>query len=371
MTLKLKILISGGGTGGHIFPALSIANEIRDRLPDTKFLFVGAEGRMEMERVPAAGYPIIGLPIIGFPRKPGINTFKFFVNLARSMRSARRVVKQFKPDVVVGVGGYASGPVLRVASSFKVPTLIQEQNSYAGITNRMLARKVNKICVAYDRMERYFPADKIVYTGNPVRKELLLGKEKIEEAKAFYQLDPDKKVLLVVGGSLGARTLNNSMLKALDQLQQANIEVLWQTGKYYYQSVLDATHQLPLQHVHIHEFLTRMDLAYAAADLVISRAGAGTISELSLMGKATILVPSPNVAEDHQTKNARALSDQDAAVLIADHACHEQLIPEAIRLLQLPNELKKLEQNIQKLARPNAAGDIASLVIELAGKYKK
>lgn len=371
MTKKLKILISGGGTGGHIFPALSIANEIRDRLPDTEFLFVGALGRMEMERVPAAGYKIVGLPIMGFPRKPGINTFKFFVNLARSMRNARRVVKQFKPDAVVGVGGYASGPVLRVASNLHIPCLIQEQNSYAGITNRLLAKRVKKICVAYERMDRYFPAGKIVYTGNPVRKELILGKSKIEEARAFYQLDPNKKVLLVVGGSLGARTLNNSMLKAIDQLQKANVQVLWQTGKFYYQSVMEACTQREMKNIHIHEFLTRMDLAYAVSDLVISRAGAGTISELALMGKACVLVPSPNVAEDHQTKNARALSDQGAAVLIPDHAAEAQLINESLRLLEQPDALKQLEQNIQKLARPEAAADIATLVIDMANSTKR
>lgn len=368
MTRKLKILISGGGTGGHIFPALSIANEIREMKPDTEFLFVGAEGRMEMERVPAAGYKIVGLPIIGFPRKPGIKMLKFFVNLARSMRSARRVVKHFNPDVVVGVGGYASGPILRVAANLKFPSLIQEQNSYAGITNRLLAKRADQICVAYDHMEKYFPAAKIVYTGNPVRKELLEGKSKLAEALAFYQLDPSKKVLLVVGGSLGARTLNNSLFKDLELLRDSNIEVLWQTGKYYYQSVLEKTRGLNLSNVHIHEFLTRMDLAYVASHLVISRAGAGTISELCLMEKATILVPSPNVAEDHQTKNAKALVEKDAAIMISDRECEEQLIPTALKLIQETDELKKLEQNIKQLARPDAAKHIAKMVIGLAKK---
>lgn len=368
MTEKLKIIISGGGTGGHIFPALSIANEIKEKLPDTEFLFVGAEGRMEMERVPAAGYDIVGLPIMGFPRKPGIKTLKFFINLARSMRSARRVVKQFKPDVVVGVGGYASGPVLRVAAKLKFPSLIQEQNSYAGITNRLLAKRVHKICVAYDKMEKYFPAEKIVYTGNPVRKNLLEGKTKVEEARKFYQLSDQKKVLLITGGSLGARTLNESILAELDRLKNANIEVIWQTGKFYYKSVVEKTRDMELPSVHVHEFLSRMDLAYAAADLVISRAGAGTISELCLMGKATVLVPSPNVAEDHQTKNAMALVDQKAARIIPDNESVKRLVPEAIELMQNDTARKELEKNILKLAKPNAATDIADMVIELATK---
>lgn len=366
MTRKLKILISGGGTGGHIFPALSIANEIKDILPDSEFLFVGAEGRMEMERVPAAGYDIVGLPIMGFPRKPGVKTFTFFTNLARSMRRARRVIKQFKPDVVVGVGGYASGPILRVAAKLKFPSLIQEQNSYAGITNRLLAKRVNKICVAYDHMENYFPAAKIVYTGNPVRKSLLDGLSKVDEAREFYQLKKGKKVILIVGGSLGARTLNNSMLKDIELLRSSDVEVIWQTGKYYYQSVLEKTSGMELSNVHIHEFLSRMDLAYAISDLVISRAGAGTISELCLMEKATILVPSPNVAEDHQTKNALALVEKNAAVMIKDQDAEKDLVPKALELIHQTDRLNELKQNIKTLAKPNAANDIAKMVIELA-----
>lgn len=368
MSKKLKILISGGGTGGHIFPALSIANEIKDMLPNTAFLFVGAEGRMEMERIPAAGYDIVGLPIIGFPRKPGVKTFTFFTNLAQSMRRARRLIKQFKPDVVVGVGGYASGPILRVAARLKFPSLIQEQNSYAGITNRLLAKSVNKICVAYDHMENYFPAAKIVYTGNPVRKSLLDGKSKIDEARTFYQLKKGKKVLLVVGGSLGARTLNNSLLKDLKLLSNSDVEVIWQTGKYYFKSVMEQTKGMDLPNVHIHEFLSRMDLAYAVSDLVISRAGAGTISELCLMEKATILVPSPNVAEDHQTKNALALVAKKAAVMIKDQDAEQELAPKALELIQQNDQLKELEKNIKTLAKPNAANDIAKMVIELANK---
>lgn len=368
MNKNLKILISGGGTGGHIFPALSIANEIKDLLPETEFLFVGAEGRMEMERVPAAGYKIVGLPIMGFPRKPGVKMLKFFVNLARSMRSARRVVKQFNPDVVVGVGGYASGPVLRVAANFKFPSLIQEQNSYAGVTNRLLAKRVNKICVAYDNMERYFPAAKIVYTGNPVRKNLLGGKSKLNEAREFFQLKKGKKVLLITGGSLGARTLNNSLIKDIELLKKSDFEVIWQTGSYYYKSVLEKTKGMEIPNVHIHEFLSRMDLAYAVADLVISRAGAGTISELCLMEKATILVPSPNVAEDHQTKNAMALVEKQAAVMIKDLDSEQQLVSTALELINNESQLKELEKNIKQLAKPNAANDIAKMVIELANK---
>ena len=368
MTKKIKIIISGGGTGGHIFPAISIANEIRSIVPESEILFVGAEGRMEMERVPAAGYDIVGLPIIGFPRKPGIKTFKFFYNLAVSMQRARRLIKQMKPDAVVGVGGYASGPILRVASKLKFPSVIQEQNSYAGLTNRLLAKRVDKICVAYDKMDKYFPAGKIAYTGNPVRKDLLEGKTKIEEAFQFYELRKGKKVLLIVGGSLGARTLNNSVIKGINLLRDSNVEVIWQTGKYYYQSVLDQTQGLTIPNVHIHQFLSRMDLAYAAADLVISRAGAGTISELCLMEKPTLLVPSPNVAEDHQTKNAMALVDKDAAIMIKDVDAMEKLIPEALLLINENDRLNSLSHNIAKLAKPNAAVDIANIVLELTKK---
>jgi UDP-N-acetylglucosamine--N-acetylmuramyl-(pentapeptide) pyrophosphoryl-undecaprenol N-acetylglucosamine transferase len=368
MTKNLKILISGGGTGGHIFPAISIANEIKELVPEAEILFVGAEGRMEMERVPAAGYHIVGLPIMGFPRKPGLKIFTFFVNLARSMRRARGVVKQFNPDCVVGVGGYASGPILRVAANLKFPSLIQEQNSYAGITNRLLAKRVDKICVAYDKMDQYFPAAKIVYTGNPVRNDLLKGKSKTDEACSFYNLQKGKKVLLIVGGSLGARTLNNSVLAALDLLKESEVEVIWQTGKYYYESVMAQTANLDIPNIHIHQFLSRMDLAYAISDLVVSRAGAGTISELCLMEKPTIMVPSPNVSEDHQTKNAMALVDKGAAVMITDNDSMEKLVSTALELIKDDDKLKQLAMNIGKLAKPNAANDIAKMVIELAKK---
>jgi UDP-N-acetylglucosamine--N-acetylmuramyl-(pentapeptide) pyrophosphoryl-undecaprenol N-acetylglucosamine transferase len=365
MNNKLKIIISGGGTGGHIFPAISIANEIREKVPECEILFVGALGRMEMERVPAAGYEIVGLPVMGFPRKPGIKMFTFFKKLAESMKRARKLVKQFKPDVVVGVGGYASGPVLRVATRFKIPSLIQEQNSYAGITNRMLAKRVDKICVAYENMERYFPAGKIVCTGNPVIKDLLEGKSKTDEALSYFKLQKNKKVLLVVGGSLGARTLNNSLLKNIEILAKSNIELIWQTGSYYYESVLKQTEGVDLSNVHIHKFLSRMDLAYAAADLVVSRAGAGTISELCLMQIPTLLVPSPNVAEDHQTKNAMALVNKNAAVMISDEEAPDKLVPAALELINNDEKLNNLSFEIAKLAKPNAASDIANIILEL------
>ncbi len=366
MEQNLKIIISGGGTGGHIFPALSIAGAIKQLAPDTEFLFVGAEGRMEMERVPAAGYDIVGLPVMGFPRKPGGKMLTFFLKLRQSMKKARSVINNFQPDVVVGVGGYASGPVLRAAAKMKIPTLIQEQNSYAGITNRLLAKKARKICVAYDNMDKYFPTSKIVFTGNPVRKELLEGLSKVDEARTFYKLDPDKKVLLVVGGSLGARTINQSMMHGLEQLKNSNIEVIWQTGKFYFDSIIKELEGKEVPNVHVHQFLSRMDLAYAVADMVISRAGAGTISELCLMKKPSFLVPSPNVAEDHQTKNALALADKTAAIMIADNEAVEKLVPEALQSIQKDDLLIELSQNIEKMAKPDAAADIARMVIELA-----
>ncbi|HPR32996.1 MAG TPA: undecaprenyldiphospho-muramoylpentapeptide beta-N-acetylglucosaminyltransferase, partial [Prolixibacteraceae bacterium] len=294
MEKKIKIIISGGGTGGHIFPAISIANELMEKVPGVEILFVGAENRMEMEKIPAAGYRIVGLPVMGFPRKPGINTLRFFYNLARSMRRARRVVKQFKPGVVVGVGGYASGPILRVAVNKHIPTLIQEQNSYAGITNRLLAKRVDAICVAYEKMERYFPAEKIVHTGNPVRKELLKGKTKTGEARALFSLPEGKSVLLLTGGSLGARTLNESVLASLRLIRNSAVEVIWQTGSMYYGEMEEKLKNQDIPNLHVFQFIQRMDLAYALADVVVSRAGAGTISELCLVGKPALLVPSPN-----------------------------------------------------------------------------
>ena len=366
MNDTIKIIISGGGTGGHIFPAISIANEIKDMMPDAEILFVGAEGRMEMERVPAAGYNIVGLPVMGFPRKPGVSLIKFFFNLARSMRVARRVIKQFNPDVVVGVGGYASGPILRVATKLKLPSLIQEQNSYAGITNKMLSKRVDKICVAYDKMENYFPLAKIVHTGNPVRKNLVDGLSKRTEALDYFGLKGDKKVIVIIGGSLGARTLNESVIASARLIADTQVDVIWQTGKYYYQKILERMKDVKCENLYIHEFVSRMDYAYSVADLVISRAGAGTISELCLMGKPTVLVPSPNVAEDHQTKNALALVEKGAAVMVEDNRAVAELFQRSFELLKDEGQLLALAKNISLLAKPNAATEIANIVIELA-----
>lgn len=371
MGKKIKIIISGGGTGGHIFPAISIANALKELVPDCEILFVGALGRMEMDRVPAAGYDIVGLPVIGFPRKPGIRTIQFFIKLAASIKRARKLVKQFKPDVVVGVGGYASGPVIRVASQMKIPSLIQEQNSYAGITNRMLAKRVNKICVAYDNMDRFFPANKIVYTGNPVRNDLLKALDKTSEAFSFYNLNLAGKVILITGGSLGARTLNESVLSHIELLEKSKVQVIWQTGSFYYDSVIEKTRHMDIPNIHIHKFLSRMDLAYVAANVVISRAGAGTISELCLMKKPCILIPSPNVAEDHQTKNARALSDKNAAILIPDAQAVNELIPQALELIDNAPKMEQLSTQIALLAKPDAAKQIAQIVIDLTKQNDK
>lgn len=368
MKEKIKIIISGGGTGGHIFPAISIANELKEINSECEILFVGALGRMEMEKVPAAGYKIVGLPIIGFPRKPGIKMITFFVNLARSMKLARNLIKQFNPDVVVGVGGYASGPILRVAINMKIPTLIQEQNSFAGITNKMLGKRASLICVSYDKMERYFPAEKIVHTGNPVRKNLIKEINDKNEAIEYFKIDPAKKVILLTGGSLGARTLNESILNSLELINKSGVEVIWQTGSYYHKSILEKMEGFSCPNLHIFEFISRMDLAYSISDVVISRAGAGTISELCLVKKASILVPSPNVAEDHQKKNALALVEKNAAIMINDEDAIDQLIPAAFNLLKDEIKINDLRNNIAQLAKPEAASDIADFVLKLVKK---
>src|ERR1035437_7596179 len=311
---EIRIIVSGGGTGGHIFPAISIANVLKARYPErVKILFVGAEGRMEMERVPAAGYEIIGLPIRGFDRAHPLNNIKTLYMVLKSMVSARHIIKTFKPQVAVGVGGYASGPLLRAAAANGVPTVIQEQNSYAGVTNKLLASKASRICVAYSGMERFFPAEKLLLTGNPVRQDLLAGKDLKAKGQEFYHLDPSKKTLLIIGGSLGARTLNESLMVYMDELESAtDLQVLWQTGTYYYKKILERLAGRTLKNVQIVEFVNKMNLAYATADLIISRAGASSISELCLLQKAVMAGPSPNVAEDHQTKNALALVKEDA-----------------------------------------------------------
>ncbi|MEI8112685.1 MAG: undecaprenyldiphospho-muramoylpentapeptide beta-N-acetylglucosaminyltransferase [Bacteroidia bacterium] len=365
---KLKVIISGGGTGGHIFPAISIANELRERLPETDILFVGALGKMEMERVPAAGYRIVGLPVMGFPRKPSFRMITFFLKLIQSLYLASKVISDFKPDVAIGVGGFASGPVLKAAVRKGVPAVLQEQNSYAGVTNKLLSSKVTKICVAYPNMERYFPTEKIVLTGNPVRKNLIETIVNKEEALEYFKLDSKKQVVLIVGGSLGARTLNESVMDDLELIRKTDVQIIWQTGSYYYQEMLvRLSTNCPVNLLPM-EFVSRMDLAYSVADVVISRAGAGTISELCLLGKPSVLVPSPNVAEDHQTKNAQSLVDNQAALLIKDADSKAGLLKETFKLLGDKPRLKSLSENIKKLGRPNAAKDIVDVILEVVRK---
>jgi UDP-N-acetylmuramate--alanine ligase len=368
---KKRILISGGGTGGHIFPAVSIANGIKESYPDSEILFVGAEGRMEMEKVPAAGYPIKGLPIQGLYRplyspKNVLVAFKYLL----SLRKANQIIQSFKPDIAIGVGGYASAAVVEQAAKQGIPTLIQEQNSFAGQTNKRLGKYCQKICVAYDNMERFFPADKIIKTGNPVRQNLLEVKDHCPEAYRFFGLDAGKKTLLIIGGSLGARTINQSILKDIEVLykQYGNtIQVIWQTGKFYIDEIKQATASLPIQNMVITDFIARMDYAYSIADLVISRAGASSISELSLLAKPCILVPSPNVSEDHQTKNAMALVERNAAVMVTDKDAPQKLVSTAMELLQDTAQLQTLQKNVVYFARPHAAQQIVAEVAKLVG----
>ncbi len=368
MNDELRVIISGGGTGGHIFPAVSIANEIRAKRPDAKILFVGAEGRMEMQRVPAAGYEIKGLPIAGFNRKNLLKNIPVLFKIMKSRSMARQIIRDFRPQVAVGVGGYASGPTLNVAESMGIPTLLQEQNSYAGVTNKLLAKKARKICVAYEGMERFFPADKILFTGNPVRQNLLDCKVTKEDAVRSFGLVPGKQTILIVGGSLGARTLNDSILGNLPLVkQQSKVQFIWQTGKYYSEEIkAELARRGCPDNLKVMDFISDMSQAYAAADLVISRAGAGSISEFCLLGKPVILVPSPNVAEDHQTKNALALVQKNAALYIADADARRTLLPKAINTVSDLEKLESLSRNIIALARPNAASDIADEVIKLA-----
>ncbi|WP_337583276.1 undecaprenyldiphospho-muramoylpentapeptide beta-N-acetylglucosaminyltransferase [Prevotellamassilia timonensis] len=368
MNDELRVIISGGGTGGHIFPAVSIANEIKAKRPDAKILFVGAEGRMEMQRVPAAGYPIKGLPIAGFNRKNLLKNIPVLFKILESRRMARRILRDFRPQVAVGVGGYASGPTLNVAESMGIPTLLQEQNSYAGVTNKLLAKKARKICVAYDGMSRFFPADKILFTGNPVRQNLLEGTVQKDDAVRSFGLVPGKRTILVIGGSLGARTLNESILGNLPLVkQQSYVQFVWQTGKYYSSAIKEELDRRGCpDNLKVMDFIADMKQAYAAADLVISRAGAGSISEFCLLGKPVILVPSPNVAEDHQTKNALALVQKNAALYVPDAEARRTLLPLAINTVADHEKLESLSRNIIQLARPNAASDIADEVIKLA-----
>ncbi len=359
-----RIIVSGGGTGGHIFPAIAIANALSEKDPAAKILFVGAEGRMEMEKVPAAGYRIVGLPVRGFDRKHLFRNFAVIYRLIKSLFIAREIIKRFHPDVVVGVGGYASGPVLRAASRKKIPMVIQEQNSYAGVTNKLLARKADQICVAYDGMEHFFPEKKIILTGNPVRQELENCYLRHDQSLSFFDLDSNKQTILVLGGSLGARTINQSVERYLDNFP-AHLQLIWQTGGGYYEKANQEVQKKCLNHVKVYPFIHRMDMAFAAADLVVSRAGAGTISELSIVGKPCILVPSPNVAEDHQTKNAMALVEKKAAIMIRDDEAVDKLMPAAIATVQNHEVLEPLADNIKMLAKFHAAETIADIVILL------
>ena len=361
-----RIIISGGGTGGHIFPAVSIANAVKAKCPDAKILFIGAEGRMEMTRVPEAGYEIKGLPVRGLirplwsPKNVGV-MIDFFL----SRHKVKRIIKSFKPQVAVGVGGYASAPTLNAAAAMGIPCLIQEQNSYAGVTNRSLAKKAAKICVAYDEMERFFPADRIIKTGNPVRQALLANTMTKAEAREAMGLQKDLPTILVIGGSLGARTINNSIAAGIQRFEQAGIQVVWQTGKFYAEECERKAKEANAKIVRPQAFISDMATAYKAADIVISRAGASSISELCLLGKASILVPSPNVAEDHQTKNARALSDKGAAVFVPDNQAERTLVEEAVALVSNATAIEKLEQEVKKLALPDSADIIADEVLKL------
>ena len=369
--IPLRVIVSGGGTGGHIFPAISIANAIKQQHPEAEILFVGAQGRMEMQRVPAAGYKIEGLSVRGLirplwsPKNIGV-----MMDFLKSKRRVKDILREFKPQVAVGVGGYASAPTLNAASSMGIPCLIQEQNSYAGVTNKSLAKKARKVCVAYSGMERFFPADKIIMTGNPVRQNLLDIAVTKEEARQSLGLNPQKRTVLIIGGSLGARTINESVLNHLDAIRQSDVQFVWQTGKYYSESIQEALRQTDaVENLKVMDFISNMDNAYAAADIVVSRAGASSISELCLLGKPSILVPSPNVAEDHQTKNALALSTKDAAIFVADKDAKDKLISIALETVSDDKKLASLSENVKKLAFHNSADMIAEEVYKLAMEY--
>lgn len=372
MNENIRIIISGGGTGGHIFPAVSIANAIKEMRPEAEILFVGAEGRMEMHRVPAAGYQIKGLPVAGFDRKNLLKNIPVLIKLFKSQRLARKIVKDFRPHAAVGVGGYASGPTLKVAGSMGIPTLLQEQNSYAGVTNKLLAKQAKKICVAYEGMERFFDKEKIILTGNPVRQGLLRPTLGREEAVASFGLDPDKQTVLILGGSLGARTINQCLMNQLDKVRTSGVQFIWQTGKIYIDEARAAVAragELPM--LHVTDFISDMATAYSAADLIISRAGAGSISEFCLLRKPVILVPSPNVAEDHQTKNALALVNKNAALYVKDAEADSILLDKAIEAMGQPELLNNLSKNIAELAFTDSANVIAKEVIRLAEKYRE
>ena len=375
---KIRAIISGGGTGGHIFPALSIANKLRELNPETQILFVGAEGRMEMERVPAAGYEIVGLPVAGLQRKLTLSNLALPFKVIRSIRIAKKVIREFRPDIAIGVGGYASAPLLWAASRLGVPTLIQEQNGFAGLTNKILGKNAKAICVAYEGMERFFPADRIILTGNPIRKEIVPATDQMkQEAMSFYNLDPDRKHIFIVGGSLGSGTLNNAMKKWISEgcPSGEGLEIIWQCGKYYKPSVDAFMKEAQekglggecLKYIHHSDFIKRMDLAYAAADIVISRSGASSISELCAAHKASIFVPSPNVTEDHQTHNAMALVRKDAGMIVKDSEAEEKLMKTACGLIENPERIALMEKNIAALAKTEAAQEIVDEAYKIIG----
>lgn len=367
MERNLRIIISGGGTGGHIFPAISIANAIKQLEPTANILFVGALGRMEMQRVPDAGYDIKGLPVCGFDRKHLWKNIKVLYKLWQSRRLAKAIIKEFKPNAAVGVGGYASGPTLNQCASLGVPYLIQEQNSYAGVTNKLLAKRASKICVAYEGMDRFFPSDKIILTGNPVRQNILQNNISKSDARKAFRLDPEKKTILIIGGSLGARTINESILQHLSDIRNSDVQFIWQTGKVYKEAIAKRLEdEEPLANLHVTDFISDMASAYAAADMVISRAGASSISEFCLLGMPVILVPSPNVAEDHQTKNALALVNKQAAVYVKDAEAPEKLINTALSIINDESKLNELHQNILGMALKNSAERIAEEVLKIA-----
>lgn len=371
MKKEYRIIISGGGTGGHIFPALSIADAIKAKHPEAKILFVGANNRMEMQRVPDAGYEIVGLPIAGFDRKNLLKNIRVLWLILKSQRMAKKIIKEFAPQAAVGVGGYASGPTLKMAASMNIPTLIQEQNSYAGVTNKILAKKAKMICVAYEGMERFFPHEKIKLTGNPVRKSLIEMRSNRNEAMGRMGLDADKKCVLIVGGSLGARSINESIMAQIELIRKnGDIQFVWQTGKLYFEEMKKRVAEAGAPgNLIVTDFVTNMADALSAANLVVSRAGAGSISEFALIGKAVILVPSPNVSEDHQTKNAMALVDKNAAIYVADNKAKDELVAKAIETVNDDALLRSLEENIEKMGRPNAAEEIANEVMMLADAY--
>lgn len=362
MNEKLKVILSGGGTGGHIYPAIAIANEIRKRYPDASILFVGAKDRMEMQKVPEAGYEIIGLWISGIQRKLTLSNLMFPLKLLSSLWKSRKIIKKFNPDVVIGTGGFASGPLLKMANASNIPAVLQEQNSFPGITNKWLAKGVNKICVAYDGMEQFFPKDKIIKTGNPVRQDLLKTEGKKEQAIVKYNLDPEKKTILIIGGSLGARRINQLIEQELDFFNKKQVQVIWQCGKLYYSEYKKYTNQKNRQ---VHQFLDTMDLAYAAADVIISRAGASSVSELCIVAKPTVFIPSPNVAEDHQTKNAKAIVDKDGALLLKESELEDKFQYTISELLESEELQTKLSKAIKELALPNATLDIVDTIEEL------